>query len=142
MENIFIRYCEKAEERDNMESLIMFQTTQEKSLIADKSDTLKKVRAIKTAKENERNAKNSEFERILAQEKKVLKDLENSKLEIESAKKNYFKEELDKALQRNNSFGRLQKTYGDKAIKKIIDKETEEIKKNLEKEKIETKKGC
>ena len=140
MENIFIRYCEKAEERDNMESLIMFQTTQEKSLIADKSDTLKKVRAIKTAKENERNAKNSEFERILAQEKKVLKDLENSKLEIESAKKNYFKEELDKALQRNNSFGRLQKTYGDKAIKKIIDKETEEIKKNLEKEKIETKK--
>lgn len=80
MENIFIRYCEKAEERDNMESLIMFKKTQEKSLIADKSDTLKKVRAIKTAKENERNAKNSEFERILAQEKKVLKDLENSKL--------------------------------------------------------------
>jgi hypothetical protein len=139
MESIIIRYFEKTVEREAMHEQILSQKQKESVLINEKTENLKQVRAIKTAKESERNQINSEFAKILAIEKKTLKDLENSKLEIESARKSIFKDQVQLSMEKNTNITRILKTYGEKAVKKILDKESSDIKAKIEAERAETK---
>lgn len=139
MESVIVRYCEKAKERDSMQDAISQQKFRDNGLIESKCETLKRVRAIKTSKESERAIMQRELEGILVKEKKTLKELENSKLEVESARKIYFKEQLQQSLSANSSYSRIQKTYGDKALKKFMEKESLEVKTRIDKERIEIK---
>lgn len=139
MEGVITRYCEKAKERDAMHEKVWLQRQNDSNLIGNKLENLKQVKAIKTTREGERSAVHVEFEKVLALEKKTLKELENSKLEVESARKCNIKTRLDMVVQCNSNFQKIQKTYGDKAVKKMIDKETSQIKVDLEAERIENK---
>jgi hypothetical protein len=135
MESIISRYCEKALDRENMQNSIILQKEKEDSLVDSKMETLRQVRAVKTSKESERTALHNEFKQILNTEKVTIKNLESSKLEVESANKTMFRERLNQTLQCNLNYSKIQKTYGDKAIKKLIEKETTGLKAKIEQEK-------
>ena len=135
MDSVINRYCEKAQERESMQNSIISQKQKEDSLIESKIETLRQVRAIKTSKESERSALHTDFQKILNTEKITIKQLESSKLEVESANKSMFKERLNSTLQTNLNYAKVQKTYGDKAIKKLIEKETSVLRSKIEQEK-------
>ena len=139
MEGVIIRYCEKSKETDMMQQQILIQKQNDNALIQNKSENLKQVKAIKTAKEGERASLYSEFEKIIGLEKRTLKELENSKLEVESARKMHIKEKLQYVVDSNSNFNREKKTYGEKGLKKLLDKETNQIKLQLESNKTENK---
>ena len=135
MESVISRYCDKAQERENMQNSVISQREKEDSLISRKTETLRQVRAVKTSKESERSSLQSEFQKILNVEKETIKRLESSKLEVESANKTMFKDRLSSLLQTNLNYAKVQKTYGDKAVKKLIEKETALLKAKIEGEK-------
>ena len=139
MESVINRYCEKAKDRESMQVSLLCQKEQEESLIEKKTETLKQVRAIKTSKDSERALLHNEFQKNLNAEKVILKELENSKLEVESAKKLMFKDRLNQSLQNNKDYAKVQKMYGEKAVKKLVEKETLILKTVLEQEKNQLK---
>ncbi|OMJ83052.1 hypothetical protein SteCoe_16083 [Stentor coeruleus] len=139
MESVILRYVEKAKERDCIKELSVEGKMKDDGVIESKTELLKKIKAIRTTKESEKQQMQKCLENIILSEKKTLKSLENSKLESESAKKNYFKEQLQKTLSPRNNSSKNQKTYGEKAMKKINEKELAEVKNQFEKEKLEIK---
>lgn len=139
MESVILRYVEKAKERDCIQELSVQHQMKDDKNIESKIEILKKIKAIRTTKENERQQMQKCLEITILSEKKTLRSLESSKLESESAKKNYFKEKLQKTLSPRNNSSKNQKTYGEKAMRKIIEKESAEVKTQFEKEKLEIK---
>ena len=128
----------KLDQWKNIESVINLYTSkvQEKKLI------LKELGANKSSLLSMRDSLHKEFLKIITLEKAALKKFENAKIVIEMERKKQIEKITEENMNKNKSgLLQIQKTYGDKAIKKIREKESQEIAEthNKQKETIKAK---
>ncbi|OMJ67792.1 hypothetical protein SteCoe_34947 [Stentor coeruleus] len=122
IESIINRYYETSRIRNDFFIKLQQQLTNNSEQVSIKNDELNKHKAIKKTKELEKEKLKGEIEKLVKSEKELLKDLENSKLEIDSGRKKMVSDYLNLA----QASGKKEKKLESKAL-------FEEIKDSLSK---------
>lgn len=134
IENVINRYLDKLVERNNNYQEIVLQESVKVESQNKQNLVLKELQALKTNLLAERDGLHKDFLKVITLEKAAVKKFENAKVEIEIERNKFIEQLTDKNLNQNKSgLLQIQKTYGDKAIKKIRDKELQSAKESQEK---------
>lgn len=126
LESIINRYYETSRLRNDTFIKLQQQLTNDSEQTSIKNDELNKHKAIKKTKELEKEKLKGDIEKLVKNEKELMKDLENSKLEIDSGRKKMVSDYLNLA----QANGKKDKKLESKAL-------FEEIKDSLAKIRIQ-----
>ena len=142
IESVINLYTSKVQERNNNYQEIKLKEHEELQNNQEKKLILKELGANKSSLLSMRDSLHKEFLKIITLEKAALKKFENAKIVIEMERKKQIEKITEENMNKNKSgLLQIQKTYGDKAIKKIREKESQEIAEthNKQKETIKAK---
>ena len=142
IESVINLYTSKVQERNNNYQEIKLKEHEELQNNQEKKLILKELGANKSSLLSMRDSLHKEFLKIITLEKAALKKFENAKIVIEMERKKQIEKITEENMNKNKSgLLQIQKTYGDKAIKKIREKESQEIAEthNKQKETIKDK---
>ncbi|OMJ78031.1 hypothetical protein SteCoe_22274 [Stentor coeruleus] len=141
IENVINKYIEKINEKGrSFQNLLSIENERFENQKKMKS-TIKELEAIRTSLLIDKDMIQKEFGKTLALEKTAMKKFENVKIELDQERNKMIEKITEKNMKSNkSSLLQIQRTYGDKAIKKIRDKESQSVKENQEKQKDEIKK--
>lgn len=141
IENVISKYIEKLSEKgNNFQSFLSIENERFENQNKMKS-TINELEAKRTALLIDKDMIQKEFVKTLALEKITMKKFETVKIEIDQERSKMIEKITEKNMKSNKSnLLQIQRTYGDKAIKKIRDKESQTVKENQEKQKDEIKK--
>ena len=134
IESVINRYHEKLMERNNNYQDIKLQESMKVESQNKQELMLRELHAFKSSLLAERDSLHKEFLKVITLEKAAVKKFENAKIEIDIERNKLIEKSTDENLNKNKSgLLQIQKTYGDKAIKKIRDKELQSAKESQEK---------
>lgn len=141
IENIINRYFEKITESNNSHQNALLKEKEINTTPNNQSSQLKELQASKNSLLAARDSLHKEFLKIITLTKAAAKKFENSKLQLETERSKIIEKATEESMGKNKSgLLQIQKTFGDKAIKKIRDKESQTIKENHENQREEVKK--
>ncbi|OMJ82288.1 hypothetical protein SteCoe_17069 [Stentor coeruleus] len=141
IENVINKYLEKLVERGhNFQDLLDMENERIENQNKMKS-VLKELEATRSGLLTDRDSLHKEFLKIITLEKAALKKFENAKSEINQERNKMIEKITDQNMSNNKSgLLQIQKSYGDKAIKKIREKEVLTVKETQEKQREGIKK--
>ncbi|OMJ89634.1 hypothetical protein SteCoe_8173 [Stentor coeruleus] len=141
IENVINKYLEKLIERGhNFQDLLDMENERIENQNKMKS-ALKELEATRSGLLTDRDSLHKEFLKIITLEKAALKKFENAKSEIDQERNKMIEKITDQNMNNNKSgLLQIQKSYGDKGIKKIREKETQTVKETQEKQREGIKK--
>mmetsp|Transcript_31549 Transcript_31549/g.31277 ORF Transcript_31549/g.31277 Transcript_31549/m.31277 type:complete len:732 (-) Transcript_31549:3-2198(-) len=134
IESIFTNYINKVCQREDLMGRDSEDISEKESRIAEQKEKLAALKGRRLALQTEKDTLQKEFLKILLLEKAAIKKFENAKAEVEVQRRKKIDDAVSQNFTKSNQeIAQIQKTYGDKALKKLRDQELKSLNENQKK---------